>query len=217
MTISGLEIRNYQTANAASTPAGIWVTGTGGHIQIMNNLVHNIGTTAEAGGDALGIAVYGTESHDALDSITISDNQVHDLKTGNSELMTVNGNVTNFAINCNVVHDGDNIGIAAIGFEEVAPDPAVDYARNGMISRNTLYNITAKKNPAEGNQYNADGISVDTGSQVIIEQNLLYGVDIGIEIASQHKGHVAHEVTVRNNLVYHANSVGITIGGYSRT
>ncbi len=216
VTVKGLEIRNYQTANADATPSGIWITGTGSHIQIMNNLVHNIGTTAEASGNALGIAVYGTESNAALDNVTISGNQVHDLKTGNSESVTVNGNVTNFAINCNVVHDVDNIGIAVMGFEEVASDPAVDYARNGTISRNTLYNISTKTNPAEKNQYNADGISVDSSSQVIIEQNLIYNVDIGIEIASQHKGHNAHDVSARNNLVYHANSVGITIGGYAR-
>ena len=124
----------------------------------------------------------------------------------------MNGNVTNFAINCNIIHDADNIGIATVGFEEVAPDPAFDYARNGTISRNILYNITARKNPAEHNEYNADGISVDSGSQVTVESNLLYNVDIGIEIASQRKGHSAHDVTARNNLVYHTNSVGITMG-----
>jgi hypothetical protein len=216
VTVRGLEIRNYQATNAAATPTGIWITGTGSHIQIQNNHVHHIGTTAEAAGNAMGIAVYGTESTGALDSISISDNQVHDLKTGNSESVTVNGNVTNFAINCNVVHDVDNTGIAAVGLEEVAPDPASDYARNGVISRNTLYKISSKKNPAEKDQYNADGISVDSGSQIVIERNLVYDVDVAIEIAGQHKGHNAHDVTARNNLVYHANSVGITIGGYSR-
>jgi Protein of unknown function (DUF1565) len=216
VTVRGLEIRNYQTAHAAATPSGIWVTGGGSHIQILNNLVHNIGTAAEASGNALGIGVYGTASTAALDSITISDNQLHDLKTGSSESVTVNGNVTNFSINCNIIHDVDNIGIAAVGFEEVAPDPALDYARNGTISRNILYDITARKNPAEHNEYNADGISVDGGSQVTIESNLLYNVDIGIEIASQHKGRSAHDVIARNNLVYHTNSVGITIGGYNR-
>ncbi len=215
VTVRGLEIRNYQTANASSTPAGIWVAGAGSHVQILNNVVHDIGTTAEVSGDALGIAAYGTESPDALESITISGNQLYDLKTGNSESVTVSGNVTNFAITCNVIHDADNTGIAAIGFEEVTADPAFDYARHGAIRSNTLYNISAKKNSVAGNEYNADGISVDGASQVTIDRNVLDNVDIGIEIASQHRGHVARDVTVRNNLVYHANSAGITIGGDS--
>ena len=157
MIIRGLEIRNYQTSNASSTPAGIYVTGSGSHIQLLNNVVHNIETTAESSGDALGVAVYGSEAPDALESITISGNQVYSLKTGNSESVTVSGNVKNFAITCNVIHDADNTGIAAIGLEEVATDPTLDYARNGTISRNIIYNISAKNNPAEGKEYTADG------------------------------------------------------------
>jgi hypothetical protein len=214
VTVRGLELRNYQTTNAAATPSGIWVAGRGSHIQILSNLVHDIGTAVEASGNALGIAVYGTA---ALDSITISDNQLHDLKTGSAKSVTVNGNVTNFAINCNIIHDVDNIGIAAGGFDGIALDPAFDYARKGTISRNTVYHLTARENPAEHNGYNADGISVDGGSQVTIESNLLYSVDIGIEITSHQKGQSAHDVIARNNLVYRTYSAGITIGGYDRS
>jgi Protein of unknown function (DUF1565) len=71
--VRGLEIRDYQTTDAAAAPTGIWVAGGGSHIQILSNHVHDIGTAAEASGNALGIAVYGTESTAALDSITISD------------------------------------------------------------------------------------------------------------------------------------------------
>jgi hypothetical protein len=56
---------------------------------------------------------------------------------------------------------------------------------------------------------------VDGGSQVVIERNLVHNVDIGIEMASEHAGHVTSFVTARNNLVYSSNSVGITIGGYA--
>lgn len=215
VTIRGLEIRNYQTADASSTPAGVLITGAGSHIQILSNVVHNIRTTAETSGDALGIAVYGTESPDPFEGVTLSGNQIYDLKTGNSESVTVSGNVTNFVIACNVIHDSDNSGIAAIGLEEVAADPAFDYPRNGTISRNTLYNISAKNTPAGDNEYTADGIYVDTASKVTIDGNLIHNVDVGVEIASQHKGHTARDVTVRNNLVYYANSAGITVGGDS--
>src|SRR3984957_18784482 len=115
VTVSGFEIRNYTTSKAALTPAGIWVTGSGSGVQLLNNLVHNITTTSEKNGNAFGIAVYGTSSTPITD-ITISGNQIYSLKTGESETMNVDGNVTYFSITNNVVHDNDNIGIDAIGF-----------------------------------------------------------------------------------------------------
>jgi hypothetical protein len=215
ISIQGFEIRNYQTSSASATPAGIWVSGSGSNIQLLSNVIHNIVTTSEATGNAFGIAVYGTAAPASLDAVTISGNQVYGLKTGNSESLNVDGNVTNFIIADNVVHDNDNIGIDVIGFEGVSPDPAYDYARNGTVTGNTVYNISAINNPGEGNQYDANGIYVDGGSQVVIERNLIHHVDIGIEMASEHQGHVTSFVIARNNLVYSANSIGITIGGYA--
>src|SRR6266576_134223 len=121
ISIQGLEIRNYQTASASAIPAGIWVSGSGSNIQILNNVIHNIVTTSETTGSAFGIAVYGTAAPASLDSVTISGNQVYGLKTGTSESVNVDGNVTNFAITNNIIHDNDNIGIDVIGFEGVSP------------------------------------------------------------------------------------------------
>lgn len=213
--IQGFEMRNYQTSSASATPAGIWVSGSGSNIKLLNNVIHNIVTASETIGSAFGIAVYGTSAPAPLDSVTISGNQVYGLRTGTSESVNVDGNVTNFTISNNTIHDNDNIGIDVIGFEGVSPDPAYDYARNGTISGNTVYNISAINNPGEGNQYDANGIYVDGGSQVVIERNLIHNVDIGIEMASEHSGHVTSFVIARNNLVYLSNSVGITIGGYA--
>ena len=215
ISIQGFEIRNYQTSSASAIPAGIWVSGSGSNIQMLNNVIHNIVTTSEASGNAFGIAVYGTAAPASLDSVTISGNQVYNLKTGQSESVNVDGNVTNFVITNNSIHDNDNIGIDVIGFEGVSPDPSYDYARNGTVAGNTVYNISAINNPGEGNQYDANGIYVDGGSQVVIERNLIHHVDIGIEMASEHPGHVTSFVIARNNLVYSANSTGITIGGYA--
>jgi hypothetical protein len=129
--------------------------------------------------------------------------------------VNVDGNVTNFVITHNIVHDNDNIGIDVIGFEGVSPNPAYDYARNGLVAQNTVYNITSYGNPAYGNQYAADGIYVDGGSQVIVERNSVSTTDLAIEVASEHSGRVSSYVTVRNNLLYKNNSVGISIGGYA--
>ena len=146
--------------------------------------------------------------------ITIDGNQVYNLKTGGSESVNVDGNVTNFSITNNTIHDNDNIAIDAIGFEGVSANPALDYARNGVISGNTIYNISGINNPGEGNSYDADGIYVDGGSQILIERNLIHHVDIGIEAAAEHKGKLSSYVMIRNNIIYASNSMGITIGGY---
>ncbi|MBZ5628531.1 MAG: right-handed parallel beta-helix repeat-containing protein [Acidobacteriia bacterium] len=215
VTIQGFEIRNYQTGSASATPAAIWVSGSGSNIQLLNNSIHDIVTTSEKNGNAFGIAVYGTAAPASLDRITIGGNEVYNLKTGGGESVSVDGNVTNFAITNNIIHDNDNIGIGAIGFEGVAPNPAYDYPRYGVIGGNTVYNISAIHNAGEGNVYNADGIYCDGCSQVIIEGNRVYAADLGIEVASEHSGRVAGSVTVRNNLVYHTNSAGISIGGYA--
>ncbi|MGB9434875.1 MAG: putative Ig domain-containing protein, partial [Candidatus Acidiferrum sp.] len=105
VTIQGFTIQNYTTSNANASPAGIWVTGSGSYIQILNNTVTNITTTSEAQGNAFGIAVYGSEAPAAISYITISGNTVYNCKTGNSETVNVDGNVTNFTITSNTIHD----------------------------------------------------------------------------------------------------------------
>ena len=213
ITVSGFEIRNYTTSSASPTPVGIWVTGSGSGVQLLNNLVHNITTTSEKNGNAFGIAVYGTSST-PITNITISGNQLYNMKTGNSETMNVDGNVTYFTISNNIVHDNDNIGIDAIGFEKVGPTGS-DQAKYGLISGNTVYNITSYGNPAYGNQYAADGIYCDGCAYTIIERNTVHNTDLNMEAASEHKGHNSSYVTIRNNLFYDANTVGVSIGGYA--
>jgi hypothetical protein len=213
VTISGFEIRNYTTSSSGPTPVGIWVTGSGTGVQLLNNSVHNITTTSEKNGNAFGIAVYGTSST-PITQITISGNQVYGLKTGNSESMNVDGNVTYFTIGNNVVHDNDNIGIDAIGFEGVGPSGS-DQAKYGLVSGNTVYNISSYGNPAYGNQYAADGLYCDGCAYVIFERNTVHNCDLNIEAASEHKSHNSSYVTIRNNLFYDANAVGVSIGGYA--
>jgi hypothetical protein len=213
VTLNGFQIQNYTTSKAAYTPAGIWMTGSGTGVQLLNNSVHNITTSSEKTGNAFGIAVYGTSST-PITQLTISGNQVYDLKTGESESMNVDGNVTYFTISNNIVHDNDNIGIDAIGFEGVGPSGS-DRASYGEISGNTVYNISAINNPGEGKSYDADGLYCDGCEYVIFERNTVYKCDLNMEAASEHSGHDSSYVTIRNNLFYDGNTVGISIGGYA--
>jgi len=219
--IEGFEIRNFHTAEHRLTPLGISVMGSGSHIELLKNNVHHIEQTFPgrdppgSGGNGFGIAVYGTDAKTPISELVIDGNEVHHLKTGSSESLVVNGNVTNFRITHNVVHDNNNIGIDVIGFERTAPDPAVDQARDGVVSGNLVYNITSRGNPAYGNEENSDGIYVDGGTRILIEQNVMHDVDFGIELASEHKDRATSYITARNNLIYHGHTAGVSIGGYA--
>ncbi len=236
LTISGFEIRNYTTDNENDTPTGVWITGSGTGIQILNNRVHNITTKSETNGNAFGISVYGT-SKTPITQLLISGNEVYDLRTGNSESVNVDGNVTYFKITNNLVHDNDNIGIDAIGYEGVGP-VGYDEAMYGEISGNTIYNISGITNPGEGYGYDADGLYCDGCAYVTFERNLIMQADYGIETTSENQicqpngtewsgpngtGTAAkgkspcygRYATVRNNVFYNSNACGNSIGGYA--
>jgi hypothetical protein len=214
--ISGFEIRNFKSTANTDEPAGIYVTGSGSYVQILNNKVHDIVTTAEAdNGNAHGIGVYGTAAT-PYSYVTLSGNEVYNMKTGWSETITLDGNVTNFTVTGNTVHDNDNIGIDAAGWWGEGPS-GHDQAMIGTISGNTVYNITSINNGAYAGGLGADAIYCDGCTQVTIERNLVHDADIGIEAASEINGHVASAVTIRDNLVYDTGLVDITIGGYDST
>ncbi len=212
--LSGFEIRNLKAGGDPEIfPAGIWVRGSGDHIEIRNNIVHHIENSCEECG-AHGIAVYGFESDASIHDIIVDGNEVRDNKLGWSESLVLNGNVEKFVVSNNVVHDNDNIGIDLIGFEETAPDPAVDRARDGVVVGNLVYNINSYGNPAYGDERSSDGIYVDGGTNIVIERNIVHDGNIGIELASEHAGMNTSYITVRNNFVYNNSQVGIAFGGY---
>jgi len=223
--VEGLELRNYRTSDPRSVPWGISVHGSGSHIEILHNNVHHIEQNFKRqrgpgqvpgqgpGANGVGIGIYGTDAKTPISDLVIDGNEVHHLKTGASESLVVNGNVTGFRITKNVVHDNSNIGIDVIGFEKKASDPAVDRARDGVVSDNTVYDIPSKDNLA-GHEPSSDGIYVDGGTRILIERNIVHDVDYGIELASEHlQGNTSH-IIARNNLVYSCHAAGVSIGGY---
>jgi hypothetical protein len=215
--VRGLEIRNYKSTSRTKVPVGIYITGAGSNLQLLNNHVHDIVTTATGcNANALGVAIYGDQAPASLNNLTISGNELDHLKTGCSESMTLNGNVDTFTVTNNLIHDNNNIGIDVIGYEGTSPNAAYDRARNGTVSQNSVYNISSNGNPSyPKNCWCSDGIYVDGGTNIVVERNLIHNVDLGIEIASEHSGKTASDVTARNNLIYFGNSAGVSIGGYA--
>ncbi len=202
--IKGLEVCNNTSGDP---PIGIYVSGYGSGIEILDNKVHNIASPR----DAHGIAVYATSGTKSINGLVIDGNEVYDCQLGSSESVVVNGNVDGFRITNNRVHDNNNIGIDCIGFEGTADSN--DQARNGIVSGNTVYNITSKGNPAYGNDTCADGLYVDGGTHIIIDRNRVYNCDIGIEVASEHLNKVSDYITVRNNVVSGCGLYGLYFGG----
>jgi hypothetical protein len=219
LLIRGFEIRNYKSAKRNVVPVGIYVTGSGSYLQFLNNHVHDITVTASGcNANALGVAIYGTAAPASLNNITVSGNQLDHLKTGCSESLAIDGNTDTFAFVNNQIHDNNNIAIDIAGYFGFAPDPNFDHARNGLVSGNTIYNISSTGNKSyPANCFCSDGIYVDGGTQILIERNLIHNADIGIEMASENTGRVTSFVIARDNLIYSGNSAGISIGGFSNS
>jgi hypothetical protein len=226
ITVAGLDISGYATLSAAAVPIGIYVHGAGSHITIRDDHVHDLGTyggvPGNMGFNAHGIAVYGDRSHHPITDITITGNEVDRLSLGASEAVVVNGNVDGWWITHNDVHDDDNIGIDAIGYEQTITGPArytdADRARHGEIADNTVDDISSADNAAYEQGHSncdcADGIYVDGGTHIRIERNRVSHNDIGIEVAAENARGQADHVTVADNDVWDSGIAGISTGGY---
>jgi hypothetical protein len=219
----GFEIRNFRSSLADHEVNGISVYGTAHHIEILNNKIHHIESNAvvTSGGNAHAITVQGTHSTIAMTDILIDGNEVYNMRTGTSESVTVNGNVTNWSVTNNNVHDCNNIAIDAAGHYGVCPNATNDQARNGVIRGNIVTDIDSSHNPGYGGDFTygggghaADGLYVDGGRDIIIERNIVTRANIGIEIASEHGGKATSYITVRDNVVVDSYNYGIAMGGY---
>lgn len=213
VSIQGFEICNYQTNSSALVPAGIYITGPAHDLLVVSNRIHDI-VNLSADGNGFGLAVYGTSSAQPITNLVICGNELFQLQTGQSESLVLNGNVTGFLVGGNRVHDNNNIGIDFIGFEGTCADPAQDFARNGSCRSNQVWNISSYGNPGYGNNYGADGLYCDGASNVVIQLNQVWNCDIGVELASEHAGHAASHISLRDNLVWSNSIGGVFMGGY---
>ena len=226
IAVSGLTVTGYRTKTLSATPIGIFVTGAGHSIRLSGNHVHHLGndngTLGSFGMNAHGIAVYGTNAARSLSDVRIDGNELDHLVLGASETLVVNGNVDGWAITGNVIHDNNNIGIDAIGFESTISGAArytdVNRARNGVIAHNRVSRIISEGNPAyweDGSWCNcADGIYVDGGASITIADNRVDASDIGIEVASEWKQGRTNDIRVTGNTVTGSRYTGIAVGGY---
>ncbi|MCX8072789.1 MAG: right-handed parallel beta-helix repeat-containing protein [Candidatus Binatia bacterium] len=201
--IEGFVIRNNWSNLEAS---GIRVVGAGQGIEIVGNIIHEI-----RGTNAMGITVYGTESS-PIEELRIEGNEIFDCDPRPSEALTLNGNVTDFIVRGNYVHDVNNIGIDLIGGEtDIQPDPQL-VARNGLVQGNRVER--AREGGPAGNGF-AACIYIDGGRDVVVERNVARGCDLGIEVGAENRGIVASGNIVRNNFISGNRLACIAFGGYA--
>lgn len=189
-----------------------------GDIYLIGDTVSAISNAADEDGtskpwcnsanvDAFGIAVesFGSGPGDALQHVVIEDDTVDHTRTGQSETVTVNGDVEDFLVAHNLVYDTDNIGIDAIGWES-----GTDQARHGYIGDNTVANVDTWGNHAYGQwagsacrplAEDAAGIYDDGASYLWIDHNVVDNSNQGIDLDVETDGRFTDHLLVTSNTV----------------
>ena len=198
--IIGFEIRDNRGVNNGS---GIRLTEANSFIELRNNRITKI-----TGRNAMGITVYGTNPAVGISNLVIDGNEVFKCQPFPSEAVVLNGNVHDFVVTNNYVHHVNNIGMDFIGGEGRSPDPATDFARNGLVAGNRVTRASHR-----GGLRDAAGIYVDGAENVVVERNRLWRNDVGIVVNALAPARVARGVVVRNNFVANNNLTGISFGG----
>lgn len=205
--LNGIIIQNDVMAYAN----GIAVTGSGNDVQINSCTIHNVGWTTSmtavptSSNNAHALFVEGTTAT-AYNNVYVGYNTIYSCATGYSEAMTMSGNVKNFLIEHNVVHDITNIGIDMSGHYSYtgAPDSA-NFARDGNVNYNTVYNCVS---PVA----TSGGIYVDGGAYINIQGNTCYGNGAGMTVGCENNNYTATGINVRDNFIYNNVTAGIIYG-----
>jgi len=218
----GLEIANNVNEDPAYFVAGIGIWGKGEGIEIRNCKVHGIRYTGPAGkSGAHGIAVYGRDGAEPISGLIIDGCEIWDIQCGLGEAVALSGNVRDFQITGNAIHDNDNTGVALIGGGTFKGEPVCDgsdnMARNGFVGKNRIEkNSRAGNKSFPGADYGAAGIYADGAKDIAIAYNECARNDIGIMAGSQANDADCENIVIRNNVIYASNSCGIRVGGDAR-
>jgi Protein of unknown function (DUF1565) len=216
VVLEGLEICNLRSSAPGVSVNGVTANAGSGNIIIRNNKIYNIEHNVDPsqGRSGHGIEIIGNTA-DVMKNILVEGNIIHDTKTGYSENLTINGYVDGFTIRGNTIYNTENIGIDAAGGYAANTNPAFNYARNGVISDNELYNIDMTRGPVGGTHgHGAIAIYVDGAKNITVERNRIHEADRGIGIVSENDAFPTSNCIVRNNFVFNCWRTGIYLGGY---
>lgn len=212
--VSGLAFSALVTTDPGREVNGIVVEGGATDITLRRNHIYHIRNEAprHTYPSAHAILVLGNTAR-PVRRVSVEGNCIHDCVTGTSEAVTVNGHVDGFRICGNEIYRCSNIAIDAAGGYYANHDPAHNYARNGVICCNTIYDIDNNLGQLAGN-CGAIAIYADGARNITIERNRIHACDRGIGIVSETDGYPTTGCTVRNNIVTACRRAGIYMGGY---
>lgn len=191
------------------------------HLVIRNCEIYNF----DAKWGAHGISVYGSRAS-GVQHVSIENNFVHDMKTGWSESIAVNGFVRRWAITNNRVFDVNNIAIDAIGGEgtypphkrsgRILPHPK-DAASFGIIEKNQVKRMSLVSNPRYGNKHDwAAAIYVDGATNIIIRGNTVEESEWAYEIGAENCV-TSKNIEISDNSAIRSYFGDFVAGGYRRT
>src|SRR5579859_5878145 len=220
IVFDGLDVANLTSSIANTDPEGIFINGASHDITISNCNIYNIKntTTLADGRSGHAVLVIGSDNNTAISNLMITGCIVHDTRTGTSENITLAGNVDSFTVSHNTIYNTENIGIIIAGGDNLnrSGNVTVNYARNGVVSDNTLYNVSMANSVSTwgAGNYGAIAIYICGGAGTVVERNTVYACDRGIGLVSESSIYATRTSIVRNNFVYNCWRTGIYMGDY---
>lgn len=197
--------------NIRSNAKGIYMVGSGSDVHFTYCKIYNIGWTSNSSAiptstdNANPMVVVGSAATSYTD-IFIGSNEIYNCNTGYSEGMTLTGNVENFLIESNILHDIKNIGIDLSGHYSWAnPTASVNFARNGNVKYNKVYRCVSPVATSAG-------IYVDGGKWINIEGNTCYENSTGISAGCENNNNNTDGINIRSNFIYNNVEAGIIMG-----
>ncbi len=219
VVFQGFELANHPGSSLDNDTIGIEIEPEGddlSFIEVRGNVIHDIGPNglddAECYYNGHGIIAH--SEGDLISNLTISGNEMYNLYVGNSEVLVVNGNIEDFCVSSNFIHDVNNIAIDIIGYEQNDSETA----RQGQIVDNVVLDASNYwPYCSRGNctyppgDESSDGIYVDGGADLEIAYNIVGRADHGIELQSEN-GELIRNVEVHDNLIFNSNYKNLTVG-----
>jgi hypothetical protein len=202
------------------------------NVILLDNVVTDVANLADAhptratcgnpdvGAYGIAVIAAGRAGSPTLQHVVVEGNTVEDLRTGQSESLSVDGAVSDFLIARNALDNLDNIGIDVAGWETGPVQP-----REGLITSNRVANVDtltngsyARWDPASRRCVslgeNAGGIYDDGATRLWIRDNVVWNTNQGISLDVETPGRSTSDLLVTGNDVF--DSRGTSLGDPSR-
>jgi len=213
VVIRSLEFTGIETHTAGADAGGVLVESST-RVVLDELVVSNVGVDYDnldnlEEGNAFGIKLIGTSNAPSRE-LLVRRARVEAMRTGQSENITLAGDVTQFAVIGSLVFDVDNIGIDLIGGE----DYGTAQAHSGLLCGNGLGGQLAQ-NPAyppDGDAA-AAGLYLDGGgSGCIVALNFVEGFSNGYEVGSEGANPTVENAHLFGNVSVESRGAGLLIG-----